>query len=133
MAAICLVVAVAGVSLAGCGNRADARAELCSDLDQLRPTLALLEHPPASSHVAELRDGLEKVETIVDDVDRLSAGDPRRVGDRLWSAVTGYRASLDGVRDDRRVWGDGGPNVRPPAAILPIAVGAVRSSMACDG
>jgi hypothetical protein len=128
-----LAVGIAlGVVLVGCGDRQAAARELCGDLDHLGRTFAELGAPVAGTAVADLRAGLEKVATIVDDVDAMTDRLSRRVRDEFWLAVTSYRARLEGLSDDRAVGEAAGRRIGAAGTVLSTAAGAVRSALGCS-
>jgi hypothetical protein len=127
-----LAVGVAlGVVLAGCGDRPAPARELCDDLVHLAPTIDELGSLAAGTPVADLRAGVEKVATILDDVDAMTDRIPQPIRDRFWVALASYRARLDGVSDDRTVGEPEGPRIGTAGEELTAAVGAVRSALGC--
>jgi hypothetical protein len=126
-----LAVSIAlGLVLAGCGDRAAAR-ELCGDLAHLGPTIAELGAPSAGTQIADLRAAVEKVATIIDDVDAMTDRLSRRVRDGFWVALTSYRARLEEVPDDQTVEGTADPRIGAAAEAMSAAAEAVRSALAC--
>lgn len=121
-----------GVVLAGCGGRHASSRELCDDLVHLQPTFAELRSPAAGTRVADLRAEVEKVATILDDVDAMTDRISRRVRDEFWASLTSYRSRLEGVSDDRTVGETAGPVIGAAGPDLFVAAEAVRSALGCS-
>ena len=74
-------------------------AWICSDLMNLRATVAFLESPPATATVGEVRGDLEKLDSTVGAVGGSSVvADP--IGTQLEDARDDYRDVFDGIGDD---------------------------------
>jgi hypothetical protein len=74
---------------------------------------------------------VEKLATIVDDVDAMTDRLSRRVRDGFWVALTSYRARLEEVSDDQRVGDTDDPGIRAVAKAMSAAADAVRSALGC--
>lgn len=113
-----------------CGtSSASARAELCSDLANLQPTVDLLAAPPADATVGDVRGALEKIDTTLqavhDDPDVPDAQD-----DALLDAKDDYDDAIHGVGDDDAF----APHAAATAGIaraLADAYAAARASLGC--
>jgi hypothetical protein len=126
-AALALVVAVL---LPACGpSSASAKADLCSDLNNLQATVAFLAAPPADATVGEVRGALDKIDstwnTVHDDVDVPDAED-----DAMIDARDAYADAIEKVGDDDLF----APHVAAThgtAQGLAQAYDAVRVELAC--
>jgi hypothetical protein len=121
-----------GVLLSGCGDRRAAARELCGDLVHLEPTLAELGAPSTGTPVADLRAGVEKVATIMDNVDAMAERLSQRIRDEFWVALTSYRARLEGVSDDRTLGETAGPRIVAAGQGVSAAAAAIRSALGCS-
>jgi hypothetical protein len=116
--------------LPACGpSSASARAELCSDIANLQPTVDLLAAPPVDATVGDVRGALEKIDptlqAVHDDTDLPDAQD-----DALLDAKDAYEDAIHGIGDDDAF----APHATATAGIargLADAYTAVRTSLGC--
>ena len=121
---------VAALVLAACArDGASAKVELCSDLTNLRATVAFLETPPANATVGDVRGALDKIDStwqaVHDDADVPDAED-----DALLDARDAYQDEIEKVGDDDLF----APHVAATAGVaqaLARAYDAVRVQLAC--
>jgi hypothetical protein len=124
------LAAIVLVALLGSCSPARRERDLCADLRKLSPTFDLLVHPDPRATVRVLREGLIKVEPLVDELADYPSIDVD-LRDTLWSSHVAYRAELKGISDDDQV-NLVLSSITVPAARLDAALGDVANSVSCE-
>jgi hypothetical protein len=118
------LAAIVLVALLGSCSPARRERDLCADLRKLSPTFDLLVHPDPRATVRVLREGLIKVEPLVDELADYPSIDVD-LRDTLWSSHVAYRADDDQVNLVLS-------SITVPAARLDAALGDVANSVSCE-
>jgi len=127
IAAFAAILAVAATS---CRTSASDRvASICSDLLNLRSTIAFLESPPATATVGEVRGDLEKLDSTVGAIGGSSIV-PESTSKQLEDARDDYREVFDGIGDDDP-FSSFADRAAGPAQRLGSAYDAVDNTLAC--
>jgi len=98
-ARIAALAAILAVAPACQRSEASEATSICSDLTNLRATVAHLEAPSAGATVGEVRGDIEKLDSTVGAITGSSAI-PDAIGKELEDARDDYRDVFDGIGDD---------------------------------
>jgi hypothetical protein len=127
IAAFAAILAVAATS---CRTSPSSQAaSICSDLLNLRATVAFLQSPPATATVGEVRGDIEKLDSTIGAIGASSAV-PEPIATQLEDARDDYRDVFDGIGDDDPFSSVAAASVGP-AGRLGAAYGAVVAALAC--
>jgi hypothetical protein len=127
IAAFAAILAVAATSCRT--SPSDQAASICSDLVNLRATVAFLESPPATATVGEVRGDIEKLDSTIGAVGGASFV-PESVSKPLEDARDDYRDVFDGIGDDDP-FSSVADQTAEPARRLGSAYDAVVAALAC--
>jgi hypothetical protein len=131
-ARIAALAAILAVAASACQrSEASEAGSICGDLMNLRATVAILESPPATATVGEVRGDLEKLDSTVGAVGGSSVV-PESVGDGLEEARDAYRDVFDGIGDDDP-FSSVADEAAAPARRLGAAYDLVVSILGCGG
>jgi hypothetical protein len=129
-ARIAAFAAILAVAAPACGtSSASEAASICSDLMNLRATVAVLESPPPNATVGEVRGDIEKLDSTVGAVAGSSAV-PESVGNEFEDARDAYRDVFDGIGDDDP-FSSVADEAAAPARRLGAAYDAAVAALAC--
>jgi hypothetical protein len=127
IAAFAAILAVAATS---CRTSPSSQAaSICSDLLNLRATVAFLQSPPATATVGEVRGDIEKLDSTIGAVGGASFV-PESVSKPLEDARDDYRDVFDGIGDDDP-FSSVADQTAEPARRLGSAYDAVVAALAC--
>ena len=127
IAAFAAILAVAATSCRT--SPSDQAASICSDLVNLRATVAFLESPPATATVGEVRGDIEKLDSTIGAVGGASFV-PESASKPLEDARDDYRDVFDGIGDDDS-FSSVADQTAEPARRLASAYDAVVTTLAC--
>lgn len=129
-ARIAAFAAVLAVTATSCrASPSDDAASICSDLLNLRATVAFLESPPATSTVGEVRGDIEKLDSTIGAIGGSSVV-PESTSKQLEAARDDYRDVFDGIGDDD-AFSTYADQTADPARRLGAAYDAVVATLAC--
>jgi hypothetical protein len=129
-ARIAAFAAILAVGATSCRTSpSDRAASICSDLLNLRATVAFLESPPATATVGEVRGDIEKLDSTIGAVGGASFV-PESASKPLEDARDDYRDVFDGIGDDDP-FSSVADQTAEPARRLGSAYDAVVAALAC--
>jgi hypothetical protein len=129
-ARIAAFAAILAVAATACRTSSSSQAaSICSDLLNLRATVAFLESPPSTATVGEVRGDIEKLDSTIGAIGASSAV-PDAVATQLEDARDDYRDVFDGIGDDDPFSSVAGASAGP-AARLGAGYDAAVDALAC--